>query len=92
MEDDPLVDTMIGMGERYEAMRKHRLTVALAAARIEEIAADAERGEYESAHIMEDYLLIDCLVAIASGEVENPAELAKETLRVRELKYARWYA
>jgi hypothetical protein len=45
----------------------------------------------ETAHILEDALHRDVLLAIAEG-AENGKELAKLALKSRDIDFSRWYA
>lgn len=64
------------------------MTVKGIAARVSAIGLlDAEGAHYE-----EDEAYKAVLHAIADGSVSNPAELAREVLRIDELPFSRWYA
>lgn len=58
--------------------------------RVEKI--EAMKGDDEMAHAEEDELFADLLSAIANGTCQNPAECAREALRTRDIKFARWCA
>lgn len=53
------------------------------------IASAAKRGDNEAAHSLEDKLFRDVLTAIARSE-NDQGELAREALKARELRFARW--
>jgi hypothetical protein len=50
------------------------------------------RGDPEAAHGAEDSLYQSLLEAIADGQVENPAEAAKEALYAQNIEFPRWCA
>jgi hypothetical protein len=59
-------------------------------ARVEEI--ERESMNSEGAHCMEDTLYQDVLIAIGEGAATDPAACAREALKTREIKFARWYS
>lgn len=61
------------------------------AARLAQITALAKDNMYDEAHIQQDSLFIDVLLTIASG-APDAAELARETLKVLEIRFKRYYA
>ena len=65
------------------------MTVDEIKARVEEIAR--ERDDDERAHGMEDKLWEDVLQAIAEGH-SAPAEIARQALASRAIKFSRWGA
>jgi hypothetical protein len=58
--------------------------------RIERISGFAL--EDERAHIMEDELHQDVLLAISEGKCKDPARAAHLALRTKKIKFGRWYA
>lgn len=48
--------------------------------------------DQERAHALEDDLFVEVLSAIAEGQCDNPAELARLALRSRDIEFDRWYA
>lgn len=65
------------------------MTVQDIADKIAEIKAEA--NDDESAHCDEDDLHLAVLKAIADG-APNPAELAAEAIKTREIRFWRWCA
>lgn len=55
-------------------------------------AIRAAAGDDEGAHIMDDDLRDDLLMAIANGECDNPAACARAALATNEIGFSRWYA
>lgn len=67
------------------------LDPASVAARVGEIEAAARAGDDEAAHSKRDALFGDVLRAIAAG-APGAVALARESLRVEALAFARWCA
>ena len=65
------------------------MTVTEVEARVAKIAAEVD--DPEVAHGYEDGLRRDVLAAIANGEGDPPAALAKAALKTAELHFPRWY-
>ena len=55
--------------------------------KIEEVKSDCE-----SAHSYEDGMWRAVLQAIANGEAEDPAALARECLKSEDIDFERWFA
>lgn len=67
--------------------------VKQAVKRLYDEADETDGGiDNEGVHIDEDELHQDVLKAIASGNCDDPTELAREALKTLDLNYARWYA
>lgn len=58
--------------------------------RVEELAADY--GDAETAHMEEDEIRRDVLEAIRDGRTTDPAGVAREALRTKEIDFPRYYA
>jgi hypothetical protein len=58
---------------------------------VKEIGEIAIACDYENAHISEDELYESVLENIANG-AKNPARLAEEALKAREIDFFRWFA
>lgn len=58
---------------------------------VAKIKEEAERGDYQNAHEMEDTLFREVLEAIANG-APRPRELAKVALRTRAIPFERYHA
>lgn len=71
-------------------MKGEKLTVEDVKARVEEIRRIAVDDEV--AHSTEDDLHQNVLSAIAEGSCDDPAACAKEALKTRDIKFARWCA
>ncbi len=70
--------------------RVEAVTVDDIKTRLIEVAKCACLGDFEAAHIAEDALYFDVLVAIASGNDNGQArELARQAIRSRELVFKR---
>ena len=52
---------------------------------------DSQDGDYEEMHIEEDDMYEDVLRAIADGDPHSKL-LAREALKSKNVKFARWYA
>lgn len=61
--------------------------IEAAVSRIDSLTWDAE-----TAHRMEDALLVEVLELIASGKCQEPERYAQEVLKTRELRFPRWCA
>lgn len=59
--------------------------------KLEEIREASVLRTYDEAHRLEKDLWRDVLQAIADG-AENPADLAREALKSREIVFTRWYS
>jgi hypothetical protein len=70
-------------------MADEKLTVEDIKRRVAKI--DAEKDDDETAHGSEDQLWEDVLKAIADG-AEDPAALAREALKTRDIEFSRWRA
>ena len=56
------------------------------------VRAQAEAGDNEAAHAIEDGLHQSVLRAIAEGRCADPAACAAAALETRRIEFARWYA
>jgi len=86
---DPPTEWTRVRDQRAAIVYKSALTPDLIARRIARV--EDVRHANDQAHSAEDELLADVLNAIASGHPE-PAELAREALKVRDVKFTRYYA
>lgn len=60
--------------------------------RLEDIANEADDGDNEAAHSMEDDLYFAVLKAIAEGKTDDPQSLAREALKSADIEFTRWCA
>lgn len=74
----------------HESLPSLPMSVEGIAARVS--AIELLRDDPETAHYEEDEAYKAVLRAIADGSASNPAELAREVLRIDELPHSRWYA
>lgn len=61
-------------------------------AEIADIKASVSMRDYEGAHALEDHFYVHVLLSIANGKCKDPAKLASEALKSRELHFPRWCA
>lgn len=69
-------------------MTRQEIAAMVGDIELEYLASDDD----QRAHSEQDKLWVLVLSAIAEGKCLNPAECAREALKVMELDFRRWYA
>lgn len=71
-------------------MKKTKVTVSMVKEKLEAIKSAKE--DYEAAHGLEDDLYTNTLWAIANSRTDDPKAIAKEALKARFIRFARYTA
>ena len=90
MTIDPNESDPTDIGGSDSARKKYHMTIEEVQERLAKI--EAVSGDDEAAHGLQDGLYVAVLMAIAEGDTDDPAALAAEALKVKDIVFARWMA